>query len=157
LSAAGAEAIRGKNYRAFSPQFWVTKTKPARVIRGTDTCMGSLVNEPAFHEIEPLWAKATNSAAGGSAAVTPQDPPPNAALQKASTMETQNQAVAATADPAKDSKILDLTKEVETLKAKDASRRKADAEAGVNAAVKRGAIPAQNEQLKAKWQKAYVL
>ena len=37
------------------------------------------------------------------------------------------------------------------LKASDAKRRKRDAESAVGAAIKRGAIPAQDEPLKARW------
>lgn len=64
LSAAGAEAIMGKTYRSFSPVFSVTKGQvPARVIPDPDPelCMGGLVNQPAFHDIEPLWAKQTQA------------------------------------------------------------------------------------------------
>ena len=59
LSEAGAAAIRGRNYRAFSPVFYVSASDPAEVICREDAelCMGSFVNAPAFHDIEPLWAR----------------------------------------------------------------------------------------------------
>lgn len=155
LSAAGAEAIRGKTYRSFSPVFSVTKGEvPARVIADPDPdlCMGSLVNEPAFHAIEPLFAKETLSAAGDSAAVTENKNKHN--------MSEQTQAVAAS-QAATDAEALKaasasnrkLQEKLEQLEAADAARRKADAEAAVAEAVKRGAIPAADEQLKAKWTK----
>ncbi len=55
-SQAGAEAIRGKTYRAFSPTFF-DEGNPAQVV-GAPLNMGGLVNNPAFKEILPLWAKA---------------------------------------------------------------------------------------------------
>lgn len=54
-SAPGEEAIKGKAFRQFSPNFLLDKSK--RKIVGTTTNMGGLVNRPAFKEIEPLFAK----------------------------------------------------------------------------------------------------
>ena len=54
---------------------------------------------------------------------------------------------------AKDGKIVSLESELQQLKAADQARRKRDAESAVAAAVKRGALPAQDEALKARWQK----
>jgi hypothetical protein len=68
MSQAGADAIKGRNYRAFSPVFFVTKSDPAKVICKEDAGLnfGSLVNDPAFHEIAPLWARCGTPASAGS-------------------------------------------------------------------------------------------
>lgn len=60
-SAAGREAVAGKNYRAFSPSFFPSAADPAE-ISGAPLCMGALVNDPAFKAIRPIWAKAADSA-----------------------------------------------------------------------------------------------
>lgn len=155
LSAAGAEAIEGKTYRSFSPAFTVTKDKPARVIADPDLslCMGSLVNEPAFHDIEPLWAgEARNDSAGHVGPAVTEKTKPNA-------MSEQTTAVAAVQDAttealkASEAQKHALQAKLEQLQAADAARRKADAEAAVADAVRRGAIPAAHEQLKASWTK----
>ncbi|MEI7730177.1 MAG: phage protease [Verrucomicrobiota bacterium] len=175
LSQAGAEAIQGKNFRAFSPVFYVTRTNPAKVIckPDADLCLGSLVNEPAFKEIEPLWAKEgkilqkdepaeklrpaeagtpNEKISAGGAVVVPVAAATNNNNQvRIMGQETPTAAAALTADnsdqlKAKDSKILELET---ALKA----RREQDAKDAVAAAVKRGAIPAQNDKLQAKWVK----
>lgn len=64
-SAGGKSAVDGKSYRQFSPVFYVDKKtgtsehNPARIIcvEGARANMGGLVNDPAFHDILPLWAK----------------------------------------------------------------------------------------------------
>lgn len=73
LSQAGAEAIAGKNYRSFSPVFYVTPDDPAKVLckANADLNFGSLVNDPAFKEISPLWAK--NAAGASSSENQPED------------------------------------------------------------------------------------
>ena len=56
-SSSGAEAIRGHDYRAFSPAFYVDSKDPARVT-GIPMNAGALVNDPAFRQIQPIWSKA---------------------------------------------------------------------------------------------------
>jgi hypothetical protein len=60
-SKPGAEAVTGKAYRGFSGAFGVDKlittaSQPAKIIRAP-LCMGGLVNDPAFAQNRPLWAK----------------------------------------------------------------------------------------------------
>jgi hypothetical protein len=62
-SAAGVEARDGKNYRCFSPTFFVNEVKadpddPAVVVCSPDAKlnMGALENDPAFADLPPLWA-----------------------------------------------------------------------------------------------------
>jgi hypothetical protein len=71
LSQAGAQAITGCNYRAFSPVFYATQPPDPAAIRcepNADLNFGGLVNEPAFHDITPLWAK--DQATGGASGKT---------------------------------------------------------------------------------------
>jgi hypothetical protein len=59
-SAAGREAITGRNYRSFSPEFHVDDGNPCHVT-GAPLSQGGLVNDPAFEAIKPIWAKAARS------------------------------------------------------------------------------------------------
>jgi len=175
LSEAGAAAIRGRNYRAFSPVFYVSAGDPARVICREDAalCMGSFVNAPAFHEIEPLWAREAKAEGGGlepegTISATPvavtteinqrrsterplQTKGQTSMAEQAETAAANSAQAAEDALKARDNTITSLEGELEALKAKDAQRRKKDAEAGVAAAVKRGTLPGQDEALKARW------
>jgi hypothetical protein len=61
-SQAGREAVEGKNFRTFSPTFFVTKLStdpedPAEVEANFDAKlnMGALENDPAFRALPPLW------------------------------------------------------------------------------------------------------
>jgi phage I-like protein len=58
-SKPGADAITGKAFRQFSPNFRFDR-KVSRVV-GTGPNMGGLVNRPAFKRIEPLFAKEDSS------------------------------------------------------------------------------------------------
>ncbi len=70
---SGREAVEGKDFRTFSPTFWVDKMPPirsdekhpAKIICKKDAGpnMGALVNDPAF-QISPLWAKNNPPSAG---------------------------------------------------------------------------------------------
>lgn len=55
-STRGIEALQGREYRDFSPSFYVDASTPARVV-GVPNCMGGLVNDPAFRAIRPVVAK----------------------------------------------------------------------------------------------------
>lgn len=179
LSAAGADAIKGKNYRAFSIAAPIKRGTPARITASNsfgELALGGLVNDPAFPTILPLWAK--NAAGAPSSDQTNnQDnmltPEQIAALQAKNTelqaeittlkakqsrteLETEQLKAKQAEHEANTAKL-----EVAALKAKNAeqeatlkAQRTKDAKAAVDAAVQRGAIPAQNDTLKAKWQKA---
>lgn len=60
-SAAGQQAVEGKVYRSFSPVFHVDNPRksPARIVTNAaaNLNMGGLVNNPAFKNNLPLWAK----------------------------------------------------------------------------------------------------
>ena len=57
----GKDAVEGKEYRQFSPVFYVDNKRgdPARLISNPSAKpnMGGLVNDAAFHNILPFWAK----------------------------------------------------------------------------------------------------
>jgi phage I-like protein len=59
-TASGKSAVQGKDYRAFSPVFFVDDKRkdPSRVICREEARvnMGGLVNDPAFNNL-PMWAK----------------------------------------------------------------------------------------------------
>lgn len=58
-SARGREAVRGREYRKFSPTFQISQPDAQGICRvvGTSLNMGGLVNRPAFTSIAPLAAK----------------------------------------------------------------------------------------------------
>jgi phage I-like protein len=60
-SASGRKAVEGKDYRAFSPVFHVHDKRAdlAKIVcaQNASPNMGGLVNDPAFNDILPLWAK----------------------------------------------------------------------------------------------------
>jgi len=61
-SASGREAVEGKDFRSFSPVFFVDGVRndtdnPAKVVCNPDAKLnfGALENDPAFQKICPLW------------------------------------------------------------------------------------------------------
>lgn len=67
-SDEGREAVEGKKFRQFSPTFFVDAVRvdernPSRVICEEEAGpnMGALVNDPAFTEMSPLWAKSAKN------------------------------------------------------------------------------------------------
>src|ERR1700726_4560009 len=83
-SARGRESVQGKEYRYFSPVFYVDSKQaaPARVVcrETAHPNMGGLTNDPAFHNILPLWAKsgaeeALDAASRSDAGASGEEPP----------------------------------------------------------------------------------
>lgn len=163
-SQAGRDAIAGRTYRAFSPTFFTTETDPAR-IDGCPLNCGGLVNDPAFRDIAPIWAR-------HAAAASDNDSNNNdgmdeltaktemAALQARITeLETANaelkakadEAEAAAAIEAKDAEIAELRRKNDDLATEAKARRERDADAMVASAVSRGAIAAQDAATQKKW------
>ena len=183
-SKSGREGIEGKDWRQFSPIFHVDdpQAKPARIVSqpAAKPNMGGFVNDPAFHQISPLWAR---DAAGAH----PDDTQPNqptkmtpeelAALQaKQKEQETElnalktqqaalkakneSDALVAAEIKAKEAEIKANAAELEvarlkaknsTLETAETTRREQDADAAVAAAVSRGAIAAKDEETKKAW------
>jgi hypothetical protein len=163
-SKAGAEAVQGKMYRAFSPSFYIDKQNPARVT-GTPLDMGSLVNDPAFKKISPLWAKDASSESEGKNKkhMTPEElaalqarlnllEKENAELKaKAASSENETDASRIGHINAKNEEIGQLKQELEKVQGEIKARNKATADAAVKAAVSRGVIAPKDEAVQAKW------
>lgn len=174
---SGEEAVMGRDYRSFSPAFFIAGANPAR-ITGAPLIMGGLVNAPAFKEILPLWAKDAGARPIADSGATHQ---PNikmneseiAALQARLTqMEQENTALKAKATQTDNEKSAaiqaQIAEQAAAIQAKEAeitavraslkeasealqARRKADAQASVQAAVARGAVPPKDEAIQARW------
>lgn len=147
-SDAGAAAIRGRSYRAFSPEFFVDD---AGRVTGAPKFHGSLVNDPAFKQIEPLWAAAADTFKPATPAATnnkntmeKENKPGDGS--NAATVESNDDAVKASAaeKAAIQAKLDEANEALQAM-------RKEKAEAAVQAAVARGALPALNKQIQAKW------
>lgn len=173
-TATGRSSVEGKEWRQFSPVFHVDNKRgnPARIVcrENAKPNMGGLVNDPAFHQILPLWAKN----ADGAHSINNQNQQMNeqelAALrakntelkteldtlkaeQSALKAKNENDALVAARIAAKEAEltVAETTLENEGLKAKNkaqgealAARAKADAEAAVKRAVERHAIAAKD-------------
>lgn len=160
-SKPGADAVLGKSYRAFSPSFYVDGADPAKVT-GAPLNMGGLVNDPAFKQILPLWAK---DAAGAHSSLhttkNTMTPEEIAALQaKLKQLEQENAALKAKTESAetqqaiaaKDAELADTKTKLEAAQAALHAQRAESAKAHVTAAVKRGAIPPKDAALQARYQ-----
>ena len=80
---AGREAVEGKDFRTFSPTFFVDAirndpNRPVQVVCNDEAKanMGALENDPAFQTISPLWAH------DASAAGTPKPKPEGVTTEK---------------------------------------------------------------------------
>ena len=138
-SEAGLAAIRGKTHRAFSPEFYADAQGR---VTGTPKFQGGLVNDPAFAAIAPIWAQAAAPDFSPADAAKNQ-PPMNDTTQPAAS--TDAALTAAQADNAA------LRAKLDNANAALTAVRKEKADAAVRAAVARGAIPAKDEALQAKW------
>ena len=177
-SDSGRTAVEGKEYRQFSPVFHVdnVRANPAQIVARelANPNMGGLVNNPAFSNILPFWAKNADGAhsitTNHTVDMTPQElaalQAKNTELQKeldglkAQAAKDQSNAALAAALSAKESevKLSASVLENETLKAKNAdlvnaenARRSADADKAIVEAVSRGAIAAKDEEGKKSW------
>lgn len=175
-SERGRAAINGRAYRSFSPVFHVDddSKSPARIVANADARpnMGGLVNNPAFKNNLPLWAKQAGATQPTNKTQMKKSPEELAKLQatKANLEQEIRAAEAlsslspeeADAVAAKQTELQSVQRELElqAVLAKNESleqalfnQRKTEAEAAVKAAVARGAIPTKNEALIATWTK----
>lgn len=174
-------SLKAKEWRQFSPVFHVddTKKNPARIVcrEWASPNMGGLVNDPAFHQISPLWARDAGAHKPGdqqqtnnnteNSTMTPEE---LAALQARNKQLEQEvaalkarentDATVAAELRAKEAELRAGHAEAETasLKARNAeleasalAAREKVASDAVAAAVARGAIPAKDEALQARW------
>jgi hypothetical protein len=165
-SAAGKAAILGKNYRRFSPTFYVDENG---IVVGAPVNMGGLVNRAAFKRIAPIWSKSA-SAEGGPAeqeAETKKDTVMKslmAVLAKLGYIASADvdEATAVTSVTAKHSEITTAASaaatELTQTKAKlgDTETKyttlvEAHATTVVDGAIEAGRIPGQDDAVKAKW------
>lgn len=163
-SKAGAQAVTGKEYRTFSPAFFLddeSGTKAARVV-DAPMAMGGLVNDPAYRDMEPLWTSGRVRGDTNTKGKTMDENETSrlevaAAQSRILELETENAALKA-GTPDNTEEIKAKEQEIESLKAKLAEaevaqklRQKRDAETIVKSAVARGAIAPKDEALQAKW------
>jgi len=190
FSASGKAAVEGRDYRGFSPTFFTDAEIPAKPLAGKQrieiptgkvgsadkpaqiVCneyaglnFGGLVNEPAFKEISPLWAKHAGATSDEQHNQQEQDEMKKtiAELQAAkANLENQVRALEAKAQRTEienaqlDARRAELHSaeqdvKIAELEAKEVERRTSDADAAVKRAVERLALPAQNTELQAKW------
>jgi hypothetical protein len=135
----GKQSVEGKEYRYFSPVFYVDDKHgdPAKIQcrKGAKANMGALINDPAFHNILPLWAKNASGDAGDKQQTKEQQQ-----------ME-ENEIAALRANKA------ELEKQLAELKAKQESGEDKDAEVrAIQAEVR-----ANEFELKAKEQEKLIL
>ena len=171
-SEAGERAVVGRNYRGFSPEFYPdredgTKLAPARVVFFPLTA-GGLTNKQAFQENAPFWASqaeagfpnGTDGTKGtkGSNEISAETSAATVEKQKKQSMSEENKAAVAVAAAevgavtAAQNEVIDLRAKLAEADKAIKSQRKKEATSAVQAAVRRGAIPAQNAELQAKWQ-----
>lgn len=157
-SKSGRAAVEGRDYRAFSPSFLVDKEG---VIVGAPKNMGGLVNDPAFEEMEPMWAKRCGHECGPTERNNMTDTELAALQAKLQKLESENTELKAkltssdqeAAVAAKETEIASLKQEVEVLRTTVREVRAKEAKIAVDAAVARGAIPPKDEALQGRWLK----
>lgn len=161
-SEAGKAAITGRSYRSFSPSFYETPENPSRV-EGAPLCMGSLLNNPAFEDITPIWSGRGDQAAHQTDTHTHTMPITESELAALRARNTElegkvTELQAAAADEEREAAVEAAKHENDTLKAelsklKEAveARSKRDADAVVASAVARGVIPSKDEAAQTKW------
>ena len=145
-SGPGAEAVKSKAVRSFSGAFTLdhyaaTSSKPAK-INGAPLCMGGLVNDPAFKNNRPLWARHINMNESELAKKI------EALETEIETLQAANKAENTEVIRAKAKEIRDLEKQkfdaaLAESQATIKAMRQEKADAVIQAAQKRGALPAQ--------------
>lgn len=142
-TASGRAAIEGKDYRGFSPVFFVNdvKAKPARIVcrEGAKPNMGGLVNNPAFSAIKPFFAQDATHSSGSAAGDNQNKTDSNMNEQELAALRAKNQG---------------LQNEIDALKAKNAddaaiSAKQSELRA-IQAEISAEETRRENEALKAK-------
>lgn len=164
-SDAGLAAIQGKTHRSFSPTFFADASDPAH-ITGAPLCMGALVNDPAFEGIRPIWAAhaallttTMNPTPGGTpaseatptGAATPATAVTSAADPTPPAIAAGRHITPASAGEDTAAELNRLRSENAALQAARQREQDAQAEAAINAAAQRGAIPPQDEAARNRW------
>jgi phage I-like protein len=151
-SEAGAAAIRGRSYRAFSPEFYPDNNGR---VTGAPKFHGSLVNDPAFKAIEPLWAADADTFPITAAPAARQSNQEHHMDKEEKQTGSGNAAAAdeqaKLAVQAAGQKEAALQAKLADAEERLAAMRKEKAQAAVQAAVERGALPPLDKAIQAKW------
>ena len=144
---------------------------PARITGLDYPYAGTLTNNPAFKEILPLWAKSAGATSANEKPKTERKSMPEQTMtlqeqkealeQEIATLKASDQTMeAGEALKAKQAELDAVNRglEAEALRAKNSqleqallAQREKDADGAVQAAIRRGALPAKDEALQAKW------
>jgi phage I-like protein len=164
-SAAGKAAILGKNFRRFSPTFYVDENG---IVIGAPVNMGGLVNRAAFKRIAPIWSKSASAVEDPAKKQTTEEEPTmktllsflaSQGLLKSADVD-EGQAVAqvtaslnerATKASATETELTQTKAKLGDTEKKYTDLVKAHATSVVDAAIQAGRLPGQNDELKAKW------
>lgn len=172
---AGREAVEGRDYSYFSPSFITAKGKNVPIGLTEHGEIGSLVNNPAFEQIERIAAshqqsdmenieelRAALKKAGVPFDEKAEDFGAFAESIKAShTTEVSSAVEAAVAEATKDApekseleqKVERLEKEKGELAEQLAAKRESEATSAIDEAIKAGRIAPQDEKTKSFWKK----
>jgi len=175
-TSAGEDALKGKNFRKFSPTFTVNSRGE---IDGTTINAGGLVNRPAFKEITPVIAgENLDDETGESEMKKYKSQMADEKEETKKLEEIQSEEVVKEEEEKEETKVSseeieedeDKVESVEELKEKvqkleaaleELSEEKKEREVTaakelVEQAVAEGRIPAQNEEVRAKWEEMLV-
>lgn len=133
-SGAGDAAVKGKNFRRFSPAFYAADGR----ITGAPVNMGGLVNRAAFTRIQPLFAKQSEE---------PPTDPPTMTEEEITALKEENESLK--------TQLAEQKTMLESLQAKAKEADEKAADEAVAQAAKDGRI-GTSEELHAKW-KAQIL
>ena len=148
-TAAGQEALQGRNFRKFSPTFTLNSKGE---IEGTTLNAGGLVNRPAFKDITPIVASEGDYQK------------PDIKMAEIIEEKKKEEVIGQEDDSKKKEEVsaqeqlAEVKKENETLKAKikalesdKKEEQEVAAQSAVDKAVEDGRIPPKDEEVKSKW------
>lgn len=154
-SQAGIDAVKGKVYRSFSPSFFEEDGK----VVGAALCMGSLVNDPAFEAMAPIWSRRVQQTPNEGTEMSASNTELAALNSRIVELEQRNAELAAQAADEESKAAIEAAKaeadaskaEIARLKEELDARARRDADAVVASAVSRGVIPPKDEEGQKKW------
>lgn len=178
---SGREAVEGKDFRTFSPTFFVdairnSADKPAKVIceDGARPNMGALENDPAFQSISALWSKnaagvPANNNKGNMETQTETLAELQARNQKLEkdilALQAKDDAVSKADLRAAQAELKEIKAQIAlsqanekmgALESAESKRKEEGAEAAVNAMVASGAIPVRDNELQATYKAKFI-
>jgi phage I-like protein len=147
-TAAGQEALQGRNFRKFSPTFTLNSKGE---IEGTTLNAGGLVNRPAFKDITPIVASEGDyqNTDNKMAEIIEEEKKKEVIGQEDDSKKKEEVSA---------QELAEVKKENETLKAKikaleddKEKEQEVAAQSAVDKATEDGRIPPKDEKVKAKW------